>query len=94
MAVTYVDPAAEESPPAEPYELFLDLTQRPLTLGLLANGFPDAANFMDQVERAVAEALPGVTIKRYQKPTVDPVTPEMLAAITSECDGLLAAWGH
>jgi hypothetical protein len=94
MAVTYLDPAAEESPPAEPYELFLDLTRRPLTLGLVANAFPDATNFMDAIEVCVAEALPGVTLKRYQKSSVDPVTPEMLDAIARECDGMLAAWGH
>jgi hypothetical protein len=94
MAVTYLDPAAEESIPAQPYELFLDLAQRPLTLGLIANSFPDAASFMDEVEAVLSRDLPGVTFKRYQKPTVDPVTPEMLGAITGECDGVLAAWGH
>lgn len=94
MAVTYVDPAAEESTPAEPYEHFLDLQRRPLTIGLLANSFPDATSFMDCIESVVAGALPGVTIKRYQKPNVDPVAPEILEAITRECDGLVAAWGH
>ena len=94
MAVQYLDPTAEESVPAEPYELFLDLARRPLTLGLLANSFPDATNFMDAIEREVARALPGVTLKRYQKPSVDPLSDAMLAEIAGECDGLLAAWGH
>lgn len=94
MAVTYLDPAAEESVPAEPYELFVDLARRPLTLGLIANSFPDATNFMDAIEREVVAALPGVTVKRYQKPTVDPLSDDMLAEIAMECDGLLAAWGH
>ena len=94
MPVVYLDPAAEESVPAEPYQLFLDLARRPLTLGLIANAFPDATNFMDAVAREVAAMLPGVTLKRYQKPTVEPVSEKMLAEITGECDGLLAAWGH
>ena len=94
MSVTYLDPAAEESTPAEPYELFLDLTKRPLTLGILANAFPDATNFMDAVAREVAAALPGVTLKRYQKANVDPLTESMLADVVRDCDGLLAAWGH
>ncbi len=94
MAVTYVDPAAEESTPAEPYELFLDITQRPLTIGLLANSFPDATNFTDCIETALTAALPGVTLKRYQKSSVDPVLPAMLAEITADCDGLIAVWGH
>ena len=94
MAVTYVDPAAEDSTPAEAYELFLDTKQRPLTIGLLANAFPDATNFMDSVERALATVLPGATLKRYQKPSVDPVLQPLLEQITAECDGLISAWGH
>jgi hypothetical protein len=94
MSITYLDPAAEESIPAEPYELFLDLARRPLTLGLIANAFPDATNFMDAVAREVASVLPGVTLKRYQKPTVEPLSDAMLTEIAKECDGVLAAWGH
>jgi hypothetical protein len=94
MAITYVDPAAEESTPAEPYELFLDVDQRPLTIGLLANAFPDATNFTNCLETALTAALPGVTFKRYQKASVDPVLPAMLDEITSECDGVISVWGH
>ena len=94
MAVTYVDPAAEESTPAEPYELFLDITRRPLTIALLANSFPDATNFTDCIETALNAALPGVTLKRYQKSSVDPVLHAMHAEITADCDGLIAVWGH
>jgi len=92
--VTYVDPAAEESPPAEPYELFLNMEQRPLTIGLLANAFPDATNFTDCLETALTAVLPGVTFKRYQKASVDPVLPEMLDEITAACDGVISVWGH
>jgi hypothetical protein len=94
MSVTYLDPTPEAGVPAEPYELFLDLKRRPLTLGLLANGFPDAGSFMDAVERHVQAALPDVMIRRYQKPGVDRASDELLATIAEECDGLLAAWGH
>lgn len=94
MTVTYLDPSAEASAPVEPYELFLDLSKRPLTLGILANAFPDATNFMDAVAYEVAAALPGVTLKRYQKANVDPMPEQMLAEVAQECDGLLAAWGH
>ncbi len=94
MTVTYLDPTPEIGTPAEPYELFLNLDSRPLTLGLLANAFPDAANFMDAVERQVRALIPDATIKRYQKPSVEPMSEEMLAEIARDCDGLLAAWGH
>ncbi|MCA9830902.1 MAG: hypothetical protein R3B97_00715 [Dehalococcoidia bacterium] len=94
MTITYLDPAAEESTPAEPYELFLDMDRRPLTIGLIANAFPDAANFTACLEMALTSALPGVTFLRYQKTSVDPVQPEMLGAITSQCDGVISIWGH
>lgn len=94
MLTTYVDPAAEVSTPAEPYELFLDCGQRPITIGLLANAFPDAANFTNCVEAALAEQLPGATLRRYQKLSVEPVLPDMLEDIAQHCDGLIAIWGH
>ena len=94
MTVNYLDPAAEEAVPVEPYALALDVAKRPLTLGLIANSFPDATNFTDCVERALADLLPGVLFHRYQKPNVDPVSPKHLAEIVQDCDGLVAAWGH
>ena len=94
MTIDFLDPAAEQSAPAEHYGLKLDLAKRPLSLGLIANSFPDARKFMDHVERALADLLPGVTLRRYQKPAVDPVSPKVLADIERDCDGVVAAWGH
>ena len=94
MTITYLEPTAEKAAPPEPYTLKLDTRKRPLTLALIANSFPDSTNFMDCVERALAGLLPGATLKRYQKPTVDPINDKMLARIRQECDGVLAAWGH
>jgi hypothetical protein len=42
----------------------------------------------------LTEALPGVTFRRYQKTSVDPVLPDMLGDIARECDGVIAVWGH
>lgn len=93
MTVAYLDPTAEEPIPAEAYELFVK-TDGPLTIGLVANSFPDGTRFMDKLELALNEVRPNATIRRYQKPSVLPVTDEQLAAITSECDAAIAAWGH
>ncbi|MDZ7728942.1 MAG: hypothetical protein U5Q44_12505 [Dehalococcoidia bacterium] len=93
MAVTYLDPTAETPTPAEPYEYFLD-TSKPVTLGLIANAFPDGTRFMDKLEAALADTLPTATIRRYQKPGVLPMDDAQLAAVTSECDAAIAAWGH
>jgi len=93
MTVTYLDPTAEESIAAEPYELFID-TRQPMTLGLIANSFPDGTEFMDKLDAVLRNKVPEATIRRYQKPNVAPVTDEQLAEITSECDAVIAAWGH
>lgn len=94
MTVSYVDPSAEKPAPPEAYTRRLDTARRPLTLGLIANAFPDGTNFMDCVERALADVLPGVALRRYQKPSVGPLAPQMLADIVRDCDGVLAGWGH
>jgi len=94
MSVQYLDPAAESGVPVEAYELFLDLERRPLTVGLIANAFPDATNFMDCLEEALTPLLPGVRFARYQKATVHPIETEQLAELAAACDGAIAAWGH
>ena len=93
MAVTYLDPTAEEGVPVEAYELFLD-TGRAFSLGLVANTFPDGTRFMDRLEVAIAAIAPNALIKRYQKPGLLPVEGEQFASIRSECDAVVAAWGH
>ncbi len=94
MTVTYLDPAGEASAPLLEYDRRLDPSRRPLTLGLVANSFPDCKPFVDCLERALAKELPGTVFKRYQKPAVDPISPEMLATLTGECDAAIAAMGH
>ena len=93
MPVTFLDPTAEAGKPVEAYELFAD-TSRPLTIGLLANAFPDGVEFMDKLESELATALPQASFRRYKKPNVAPVTSDLIEAITEECDAVIAAWGH
>ena len=67
MTVTFVDPWAEPSLPIEPYELGIDVAAGPVAIGLLANGFPDSVEFLDQVQAVLAEALPQATFHHYDK---------------------------
>jgi len=94
MTISYLEPTAERAAPPEPYEHRVDCATRPLTLGLVVNSFPDSANFMNHVERALAELLPGATLKRYQKPNVDPISEATLEEVARDCDAVVASWGH
>ena len=93
MPVTFLDPTAEGGIPVEAYELFAD-TSGPITVGLIANAFPDGARFMDKLETVLAAAMPQASFRHYQKPNVAAVTEEQIAVISEECDAVIAAWGH
>jgi len=94
MTVQYHDPRAEPLTPPEPYRLEADL-DRPLTIGLLANGFPDSDTFLEQVEAALAERLPQASFKHYNKRNASVrVRDEMLASIVDGCAAMIAAYGH
>lgn len=94
MAVRFHDPRAEPGAPVEPYALSADLDE-PLTIGLLANGFPDSAAFLDRVGEVLAAALPAATFRRYDKGNASAVaSDQLLDAITAECRAVVTAYGH
>jgi hypothetical protein len=95
MSVTFVDPRAEPATPVEPYELAVELRGQAVTIGLLANGFPDSVAFLDQVEAELAPLLPDAAFRRYDKGDASSVvSTEMLASIVAECGAVVAAYGH
>ena len=78
-----------------PYELSADMTEESLSIGLLANGFPDSVEFLDQVEAALAASLPNATFRRYNKRNASAIASDvMLDTIAAECGALVAAYGH
>ena len=92
--LTFHDPRGEAKTPAEPYGLSTRLDQ-PITIGLVANGFPDSVRFLDHVEKALAERLPAASFSRYDKGDASSVVGDsMLADIRSECAAVIAAYGH
>ena len=94
MSVQYHDPRAEPLKPMEPYRLKADLSG-PVTVGLLANGFPDSAVFLEAVETALADELPDAQFKHYKKANASvPASDEMLETIVSECAAVVSAYGH
>jgi hypothetical protein len=95
VSITIVDPRAEPGAAIEPYALQADLGVDGLTIGLLANGFPDSVAFLDQVEKALADALPGAAFRRWDKGNASAVaSPAMLEEMRSTCHAVVAAYGH
>lgn len=90
------DPRAEIGIELEPYTLGIDLRSRnEVTVGFLANGFPDSERFLDAVAEALGEALPGMGAARWNKRNASiTVQQPMLEEIKGACDALIAAYGH
>jgi hypothetical protein len=95
MTVAFLDPRAQPGLPVDPYQLSVDVTAGPITIGLLANGFPDSVNFLREVGDALGEVLPGAAFRHYDKGNASIVAPQaMLDEITAECGAVVAAYGH
>lgn len=98
MSVTYLEPRAEPGLPVDPYTARLAEAARSggVTIGLLANGFPDSVAFLDHVEKALADAAPpGTAFRRYDKGNASATASgQMVDAITKECDAVVTAYGH
>ena len=95
MVVQFVDPRAEPATPPVPYDLTADLSGEDVTVGLLANGFPDSVAFLDQVEAAMRASHPKLTFLRYDKGNASAIaSDDMLDSIVAECSAVVAAYGH
>ena len=96
MSVSFYDP---RPPIVEDTQSFAGLHLRSIprapAIGLLANGFPDSAPFLDAVAQQISALIDGVTFERVTKvspPT--PLTESQLALLTTTCDAVVAAYGH
>ena len=88
------DPRAATRVEDQPYTLGIALKPG-VTLGLLANGFPDSENFLNAVSSALTEHVPGIALKSWNKGNASvPASDETLAEIEQTCDAAIAAYGH
>jgi hypothetical protein len=99
MAIRFLDPRAQPSAPISPYEAKLDWSvahNQPLSIGLLANGFPDSDTFLETVEIALRSALPKDTVFSFTNKgnASAPATKEMVAAIAANTHAVVTAYGH
>ena len=94
--IEYHNPKAEFDVQQIPYELGIKLKgSNRVTIGLLANGFPDSENFLNKIAEVIQADEPGITIKSYNKGNASvPASDEMLGEIERDCQAVIAAYGH
>ena len=94
MAISFLDPRGESAVEPTPYELSTDLAAG-VTVGLLANGFPDSVEFLDAVGRAITDLRPDIELARWNKGDASAIANDvMLGEIEAECSAVVAAYGH
>lgn len=96
--VEFLDPRARTATAIEVYDLAQDIRANDgegVTVGLLANGFPDSELFLTKIAGVLEARLPSIKIKLWNKGNAGvPASAEMLAEITSSCQVAIAAYGH
>ncbi len=93
--VAFVDPRAEAGAPIEDYNLTIDLTAGPATVGLVANGFPDSEKFLDLISDALQAQQPHISVRRWNKHNASAtISDAMLDEVVAGCDAVIAAYGH
>ncbi|NND53485.1 MAG: hypothetical protein HKN56_00755 [Gammaproteobacteria bacterium] len=94
--ITFHDPRGEVATEMEAYTLTHEFTDtQPVTIGLLANGFPDSENFLRALAEVLSIKLPGAAIKVWNKGNASIPAPDtMLAEIKATCQVAIAAYGH
>ena len=94
--IEFLNPDAAVGVEQTPYNLSVAVDgNAQTTIGLLANGFPDSVEFLNQVGEAVARRRPGINLKAYNKGNATIAAPEkLLGEIGGDCVGVIAAYGH
>ena len=95
--ITFHDPRAQSATEVEAYELSFPLQEggEGVTIGLLANGFPDSQNFLEQVGQAFTQRFSKVSTKLWNKGNASITAPQsMLDEIKASCQVAIAAYGH
>jgi hypothetical protein len=94
MAISFLDPRGESAVEPTPYDLSTRLDPG-VTVGLLANGFPDSVEFLDAVGEAITARRPDIQLARWNKGNASAIANDtMLGEIEAECVAVVAAYGH
>lgn len=94
--IEFHDPRARTAVEAEPYDHRIKVgSGGTMTVGLLANGFPDSEEFLRAIGSELANRHPGLQIRRYNKGNATaPASEDLIRVISSECQAAIAAYGH
>lgn len=94
--IEYHNPDASVGVEETPYGLSIRLEgDEPTSIGLLANGFPDSVEFLNELGSALQELRPHITLRAYNKGNATiPANEQLLGEIGGECVGVIAAYGH
>ena len=93
MTIEYLNPRAEPAESVTPYTL--SAGDGTLTVGLLANGFPDSVPFLDAVGESLQRVRPDMEVRAWNKGNASMVADDQLMGeITDSCDVVVAAYGH
>lgn len=95
--IEFLDPKAEPAATERPYALGLGAAfhERPVSVGLLANGFADSVTFLRHVQDALAARLPLATFVSAAKPNPSVlVSDDVFEDVAARCDALVTAYGH
>jgi hypothetical protein len=96
MPVTFMDPrppvgvgAKVAAPPTR------TASPNGAVFGLLANGIPDSAAFLAAVAASTERHFPSAAFRSLEKARPhDRLTEQQLHVLTTECDLVIAAYGH
>ena len=93
--IEFHNPEAEVAVEPIPYDLALEIRGATAEIGLLANGFPDSAPFLEHLAKALRQLEPGIRLTSFDKgnPTI-PAGEALLEDMKSRCAGVVAAYGH
>ncbi len=94
MAISFLDPRGESAVEPTPYDLSTRLDPG-VTVGLLANGFPDSVEFLDAVGESITARRPDIQLARWNKGDASAIANDtMLGEIEAECVAVVAAYGQ
>jgi hypothetical protein len=94
--IEYHNPKGMVATKPMPYDLGINVRgANQITIGLLANGFPDSVNFLEKIGQVIRKEEPGVSLAFYNKGNASiPASDKILGEIKSGCDAVISAYGH